>query len=151
MCEETNARLINFHIASRVLKLFAEKSGVDCSDSDNIDDLHIVVDDLVYTSLGMRLPTTQHCCEHFVFAVSRIHGLRPNPMIAYGAILADSSPLARTVGPLLLPKVKTWLSLLLQIPSSLNPEKSDAVLVGDFMRENLELRHELELRRLADV
>ncbi len=72
-------------------------------------------------------------------------------MMAYGLVLADTSPLEKAVGPLLIRKIKAWVSLLLQIPTSSNLEVSDAELIGDLTRETLELRHELESRKLTDV
>jgi hypothetical protein len=143
--------LLNFHLAARVLKLSAEQSGIDCNDSDSIDDARKIVADLIRCSLGAHIPSTDHCCEHFAFAAAKIPCLRPSPMMAYALVLADTTPLEKAVGPLLIRKIKAWVSLLLQIPTSSNLEVSDAELIGDLIRENLEIRHELESRKLTDV
>ncbi len=75
--DECPTPLLNFHLAARVLKLSAEQAGIDCNDSGSIDDVRDMVADLIHCSLGARIPSTDHCCEHFAFAVAKIPCLRP--------------------------------------------------------------------------
>ena len=82
--------------------------------------------------LSLLSDSFARCCSH----------LSPTPMVAYALLAGDAS--SRVLGPLVAPKLKHWISVLLALPTGKEPVDPST---DDLIAENVALRKELELKK----
>ena len=104
----------------------------------SVDDLDSIVRDVVHTCIGHMVDTSllrdmfPKLCSH----------LGPSPVVAYAILAGGAASLI--LGPLMAPKMKHWISVLLSIPAGEEPVGPS---IDDLIVENVALRRELQLAK----